>query len=242
MLEELVECYGGVYRTGATFAILVGTGIKNKAVTGTAWKARRGVLALDEFSSFAKSSLFRSDVVDALLPLTETNQTYSRQIGITLKEPYEEVEEDGLYFRMSAQGEIDLKTRFAMVIGSMNDVTKITQQKHMALMSRCCTIRNEPSKQEINTVLDGVDLFEFRPYFPNKEVYVRNADYEEIRRFIDEQPLRIEDIARCVGDCVRCLAVTGKDDYELYYFIVGNRIRLYGWTDFARWQIVNKLA
>lgn len=215
LLGQIAQAYPAKIYTHLTFPSLIGSIDRStkQIIPAAAWECRNRLMLLDEFTK-TRPSL----VHETLLQLME-NQHYSRKISVYSADKHEE---DGDLFFKVKQGNIELKTRFALIFATMKNIRKAREYTFKALLSRTIPIRYEMTKSELDQVLDGKLLFKKEEYKVEPEVTIKTQDYTHIRNVLDGavkglRLRRVEEIyARTVGDCCRIFAVLGEHDDELY--------------------------
>jgi len=218
LLKQLMSNYPSVLLTHVTVPGLIGSIDRSSKmiISAAAWEARNKLLILDEYTSTRPSQ-----VGDILLQLLE-DQRYSRKIA-SYSADHEEVDGD-LYFRVK-NGLIDLKTRFSCVIATMKNPKKAREYSYKALLSRTIPLRYILRKEDLDSVLDGKQLFEKINFQVSDEVMIKLDDFMHIREIMDEayEDMRRKGITklnevylRTIGDCCRVFAVLGHHDDKLY--------------------------
>lgn len=201
--------------THLTFPALVGS-VDNQTkqlMVGACWECRNSLLCLDEFDFGQRNK----DVIRAILQLTE-NKRYRRKISafsipVTL-------EEEGLYFKFE-NGEFNIKTRFSLILATMQFPYNSQNQDIQALISRCITIPLHLTKEELGEIARGNPLFRYEDLTPKElEITVKKNDYKKILEYVERNTDgKGTNFLRIVGDCVRIFAVLKKHRFDLYEII-----------------------
>jgi hypothetical protein len=198
-------------------------------IPGAAWTYRNGVLLFDEFR-FRR----QSDDWVVFLKLLE-DQTYARKLGVfssTLSE------KDGDLYLRQENGQIEMKTRFAVVLGTMRDFRYVSSMEFKAFMNRCVPYQYDFSMDELEKVARGANVLSIKEYRPDEEVeiprriylrYVRLVrDYMRLRESATEK----QNFLRAIGDLCRIHAVQGNVSRRFALQVVNWKVEAYnqiGW-------------
>jgi hypothetical protein len=160
-LEEISVNFGVPVITNITLPGLVGSVDKDmkQVIPAAAWKCRNGPFLLDEWAD----DIHRKEVVNALLQLTESGK-YARSISRLTLASFEEL--DGpLYFK-AKDGRIEIKTHFSLIMATMHNLLRSTNDETQALISRCVPYSFLLSQAEMQAVIKGKPLLILKPREP----------------------------------------------------------------------------
>ncbi len=198
--------------TDVTFASLVGSIDKEtkQILPAGAWRARRNVLLIDEWAENNE----RKNVINALLQLTESGK-YARTLA-RYSAPIHEKDRD-LYFK-GANGQIEVKTKFALVLATMKNILRSTNDETQALISRTIPYSFKLSQDEIIEVLSGEPLVAINPKKRiNPKVTIKYDDFKNLLHVSKSAKTSI--FSRAFGDCARAFAIYGWRP-EIFEFII----------------------
>lgn len=168
-------------------------------VPAAAWDARNKPLLMDEWDSGDE----KKELIGALLQLTEGGR-YGRRIARWCA-PTEL--KDGELFASAKDGELLLKTRFALVLATMMDVTGSTSAHTQALVSRAIPYRFKLSEEEIERALQGHSFYKPETWSFEPDAKINIKTYSKLIVYSRASPLSIR--ARVVGDLCRAYAMLG---------------------------------
>jgi hypothetical protein len=184
-----------------------------RLVPGLVWQTRNKPLLLDEFKTSERGD---STAVDVLLGTMESGY-YKRKIGLPSAYSYEK---DGTLFYRVENGEIEVQTRFAVIIATMKNWDMERSGKYAALTQRCIPIRYSLDDSTIDAVLDGAGTYRHYKYTPEKAAQLTDKEFTRIRGLANEVRSKNEQLrtvyVRTIDDLCRIQVVTGKFDPELF--------------------------
>jgi hypothetical protein len=193
-------------------------------IPGAAWEYRNGLLLFDEFR-FRR----QSDDWVVFLKLLE-DQTYTRKLGVfssTIK-----LEDGDLYLRQE-NGQIEMKTRFAVVLATMRDFRRVSSQEFKAFVNRCIPYEYDFTLDELADIAMGADVINIKEYDLDEEVEINRHTYFEIAEFVrkcmsicDTATVR-QNYLRTVGDLCRIHAVEGYLSYKFARQVINWKIETY---------------
>ena|SRR6056297_515555 len=198
-----------------TAASLVGTidSDTKEVIEGAAWDNRNSVCCIDEFM-FRDRAGRPVETINILLSLMEGNQYYKRKLALKNKMPVKK--QDGDCYFLVNDGQIEVKTNFSLIIGTMSKL-KFSNIKLQAFLSRCIPIEWAPNELAILDIATGNPLFDYEDLTPkNREVTINQINYMEILEFVKSKNPDIGIYLRAIGDCCRIFAILGRHDKELY--------------------------
>jgi len=201
--------------TDLTFPALIGSidKLTRQLIVGYCWEVRNSLLLLDEFD-FKKRN---KDDIRALLQLIEGGK-YSRKIA-SFTMPSKE-EEDDLFYKFES-GKFQIKTRFSLIVATMNFPYYSKSEDLKALISRSVAIPFYPDLKQLDKMTEGEDCFKFKCLNVDKEIIIKFKDYKKIKEFVKERILKVNNYLRVVNDCCRVFAVLKEHNFKLYEDIIG---------------------
>lgn len=228
MLKQVGKAQEVPVFTDVTFASLVGSIDKEtkQVLPAGAWLARKNVFLIDEWAE----NLDRKAVVNALLQLTEGGE-YARSIS-RFSSPLDEFDNE-LFFKVK-NGQIQIKTKFSMIMATMKNLLRSTNDETQALISRTIPYAFTLSQNEIKNIVSGQPLFKLKSKKNIKEhVRIKYADFQRIL----EISLGAKDtiLSRAFGDIARCFAVYGWND-EFFNFIIERKNHAEGQAELGKAQ------
>jgi hypothetical protein len=221
ILREVGQHYNMLPYSNVTYPAMIGTIDQNskELVPGLVWQCRKKPLLLDEFRTGERGD---STAVDVLLGVMEQGY-YKRKIGL-LSHPCSETE--GPLFYRAENGEIEVKTQLSAIIATMKNWDMARSGKYAALTQRCIPIRYSLDDTAVDSVLDGVPVFEHHAFSPNLLVRIARKNFLKIRAVAAEvretQPPKKDFrhvYARAIGDLCRIFAVTERFDARLFRLV-----------------------
>lgn len=228
VLDSIGASTGKEVITETTRAGLVGT-IDNKVlqiITGAAWESRNSLLLLDEFTFGRKKEGW-----SVFLQLLE-QQKWGKRFGIFSSDQNEKDED--LYFKVS-KGRIDLRTRFAAIIGTMKNFESQRGQDFRAFVTRCATCNFKLDAEDLYEVAEGYPIYKEKLYEPPSEIVIKRKRYKRFIKIVKEAmkdaPVNTQEelILRSVGDLCRVYAATGNDNIGMM-------------RDIVRWKVESQVS
>jgi len=188
-------------------------------VPGASWEFRNSILPLDEFE-FTDRSRRPVKVIGKLLSLSEGEQYFQKRIGIFSQEFNEK---DGDLFCKCKNGVIEVKSNFALLIGTMDGLSFFNTQL-LALKSRCIPIKWEPGWDVLLNIAHGNPIFRYYDYSVNfndhDHIVISNKDYNKILNIVKDKIKKPDLFLRTLGDLCRVFAIIQKHDLDLYDLII----------------------
>lgn len=228
VLQQLSKDLNVPVLTEATRAGLVGA-IDNKTmqpIPGAAWTSRNSFLLMDEFKFGKKDGGW-----EVFLQLLE-DQRWAKRIGVYSPDINEE--DHDLYFK-TQKGSIELKTRFAAVIGTMKRFELQTGQAFRAFVSRCIPYEFQLNREELKEIAEGKKLYQKKTFPKKEEITISHKEYKKIIENVDKTlngqcknpKLGNELFLRSIGDCCRYYAATGQNNTKAYKLITTWKAQTY---------------
>jgi hypothetical protein len=212
ILKQIGKVRDAPVFTDVTFASLVGSIDKEtkQIVPAGAWLSRKNVFLIDEWAD----NFERKAVINSLLQLTEGGE-YARSISRS-SFPFEELDGD-LFFKVK-DGRIRIKTKFSLIMATMHNLLRSSNDETQALISRSIPYSFKLTQEEMDSVVSGVPLVVIKPKKKIKEnVKIKYADF---KRLLDKAHGAKETIfSRAFGDCCRCFALYGWNDAYFDFII-----------------------
>jgi hypothetical protein len=179
-------------------------------------------LLIDEFNV---DPITRSELISAFLPILE-NEISSRKLGIkTMKK---------LESQLKDKEDVIVKNgilqfsnlRCNHVFATMKNIKKNQSPFYAALLGRTIPVLMDWTRQDLITLDDNPELHFYKIDLEfDRNLKVEYGDYVKIRDFVDSYTsLHKSCFLRTVNDCVRCFAILGKYDFDLYDYIVRSRM------------------
>ena len=123
-----------------------------------------------------------------------------------------------LHFQVK-NNQIECKTRFSLILNTMQDLRNKSSVYLNALKSRCLVIGHTPSVDDLKKFARDGTFYRFKKITVRPKVSISDKDYEHILQVVEEGLKNAENYLRTVGDCCRAFAVLGKHDDEMYNII-----------------------
>jgi hypothetical protein len=179
-------------------------------------------LLIDEFNV---DPITRSELISAFLPILE-NEISSRKLGIkTLKKLESQLQDrEDMMVRNGVLQFSNLRCNH--IFATMKNIRKNRSDFYNALLSRTIPILMDWTRQDLITLDDNPDLhFHKIDLSFEKNLTVEYLDYVRIRDFVASfTSLHKSCFLRTINDCVRCFAILGKHDLDLYDYIIRSRM------------------
>ena len=198
--------------TDVTFPSLVGSIDKEtkQILPAGAWLCRNNTLLIDEWAD----NFERKAVINALLQLTEGGE-YARSIS-RFSMPSEENDSD-LFFKVK-NGQIRVKTKFSLILATMHNLLRSSNDETQALISRAIPYSFQLSQEELDSIVSGNPLLILKPKKKVKEnVKIKYADFKRLLEISHGAKETI--FSRTFGDLCRCFAIYGWNDAYFNFII-----------------------
>lgn len=196
-----------------TRATLLGSVDKNSGqfIPPMAWECRNSVLPIDEFS-FNHRDPSQKALLSTMLQVMET-QEYQKPLGF--KTPDFKKRNQDLLLQIK-NNKLYVRTRFALMMTTMQNPHRYRGSLTTALISRCIIIPHYPTLEDLKKKAMGLNPFELIRYDPEPEVNISKKDYSYILNYLHSKKLTTTMYLRTLGDLCRIFAVIGEHDRELY--------------------------
>lgn len=222
VLGEVAQTFKSHPYNDMTEAGLVGSIEKNMHmfIPGSAWSCRNSIMVIDEFEFVSENGKIHP-IIDKLLTLTEHEQYFKKKIGLASNEIHEK---DNDLFLNVKNGEIEVKTNFALMIGTMQHL-RFRNTKLQALKTRAIPIFWKPDFDVILNISKGIKLFAYKDLLHNwkqgeKKVRISLEDYLIIRNYLTSKYQNSSLFLRLLGDMCRIFAILKHHDTSIYDLII----------------------
>jgi hypothetical protein len=185
------------------------------------WMCRNNVCLLDEFEIPDAHSSNRETFLDFINVLEA--QRYSRTFGINAKQPFSKKESKGNLWCKMKKNVIDVKTNFSFICTTMKSPYESHNRYIDAFYSRCVPLHFNPTLQEMNEMVYGKLIFNIDIINPPYDVVVKFPDLKFIVEYVTSKDMDKKFHMRTIEDCIRCFAVLGFHDEELYNYLCVER-------------------